>query len=61
MTESATRLADRSDAVPNDVWDAASAHFDEQRLAAVLLMIALTNFFNRINVAIKEPAGVRWG
>lgn len=61
LAESATRLADRADAVPDDVWEEAARHFEEQRLAAVVLMIALTNFFNRINVAIKEPAGVSWG
>ncbi|MEU9079006.1 carboxymuconolactone decarboxylase family protein [Kitasatospora sp. NPDC004745] len=61
LTESATRIADRSGrAVPQDVWDAAADHFDEEQLSAIILMIALTNFFNRINTTIEEPAGATW-
>ena len=63
LTEYATRLSDRArpDAVPDDVWDEAADHFDEAGLAAIILMIATTNFFNRINATIKEPAGTTWG
>jgi len=61
LTEAATRLADRSDAVPDPVWDDAADHYDEQQLAAIIVMIALTNFFNRVNATIREPAGARWG
>jgi alkylhydroperoxidase family enzyme len=42
-------------------WDEAADHFDEQGLSAIILMIATTNFFNRINATIKEPAGASWG
>ncbi|ORT56578.1 carboxymuconolactone decarboxylase family protein [Streptomyces sp. CB03238] len=58
LAEAATRLADRSDPVPDDVWDEAADHFDEQQLASIILWIATTNFFNRINVTVKQPAGV---
>ena len=27
----------------------------------IILMIAMTNFFNRINATIREPAGATWG
>jgi AhpD family alkylhydroperoxidase len=61
LTESATRLADHTgDAVPDDVWDAAADHFDEKELAAIITMIATTNFFNRINATIKQVAGESW-
>ena len=61
LTEVATRLADRSgDAVPDDIWDAAADHFDERQLAAIILMVAVTNLFNRINATIKVPAGANW-
>ncbi|WP_030244285.1 carboxymuconolactone decarboxylase family protein [Streptomyces sp. NRRL S-350] len=61
LTEAATRIADRSGkAVPDPVWDAAADHFDEEQLAAIILMIGLTNFFNRINTTIEEPAGTAW-
>jgi AhpD family alkylhydroperoxidase len=61
LTEAATRLSDRADAVPDEIWDEAADHYDEQGLAAVILMIATTNFFNRLNATIKEPAGATWG
>jgi AhpD family alkylhydroperoxidase len=61
LTEAATRLSDRGDQVPDEIWDAAADHFSEQELAAIILMIATTNFFNRINATIKEPAGASWG
>ena len=34
LTEALTRLADRPDPVPDAIWDAAAAHFDEPQLAA---------------------------
>jgi AhpD family alkylhydroperoxidase len=60
LTEAATRLSDRPDPVPDEIWDAAAACFDEPALAAIVLMIATTNFFNRLNATIKEPAGADW-
>ncbi|MFD7320636.1 carboxymuconolactone decarboxylase family protein [Streptomyces sp. NPDC059875] len=58
LAEHATRLADTSDAVPDEVWDAAADHYDEKQLAAIVLMVGLTNLFNRLNVTVKQPAGV---
>ncbi|MGW3950039.1 carboxymuconolactone decarboxylase family protein [Streptomyces sp. NPDC004752] len=61
LTEAATRIADRSGkAVPDGVWDEAVDHFNEEQLSAIILMISLTNFFNRINTTIEEPAGASW-
>lgn len=57
LAEYATRLADTADAVPDAVWDEAARHHDETALAAIVLSIAVTNFFNRINVTIHQPSG----
>jgi len=57
LTEAATRLADREDPVPDAVWDAAAAHFDEVQLAALLLDIASVNVWNRLNVATRQIPG----
>lgn len=57
LAESVTRLADRPDPVPDDVWDEAARHYDEEQLAALLLWIATTNVFNRLNVSTRQPAG----
>lgn len=63
LAEAMTRLADREDPVPDAIWDAAVAHFDERRLSALLYWIGMTNLFNRLNVATRLPAGtqVAWG
>ena len=60
LAESMTRLADRADAVPDEVWDEAARHFDEKQLAGLVLWIATTNLFNRVNVATKQSAGAVW-
>jgi AhpD family alkylhydroperoxidase len=57
LTEAVTRLADRPDPVPDDVWDEAAEYFDEKALAALLLEIGTTNLFNRLNLATRQTAG----
>ena len=44
----------------DQIWEEAAHHFDETGLAAIILMGATTNFFNRINRSINEPAGGTW-
>jgi AhpD family alkylhydroperoxidase len=57
LTEAATRLSDRADPVPDEIWEDAARHYDERGLAAIILMIATTNVFNRLNVTTRQPAG----
>lgn len=57
LAEAATRLSDRADPVPNDVWDEAARHYDEAGLAALVLAIAAINAWNRINVTTRQIAG----
>ncbi|KAA2259455.1 carboxymuconolactone decarboxylase family protein [Solihabitans fulvus] len=57
LTEAVTRLADRPDPVPDHVWDLAAKHFDQKELAALLLNIAITNAFNRLNAPTRQQAG----
>jgi len=59
LTEAATRLGDRTDPVPDDVWAEAARHYDEQGLASLVLNIAMINFWNRINVPTRQIAGRR--
>jgi AhpD family alkylhydroperoxidase len=56
LTEAVTRLADRSDPVPDEVWDVAAKHFDQQELAALLLNIAMANAVNRLNRSTRRQA-----
>ena len=57
LTEAATRLADRSDPVSDEVWDEAARHYDEPQLAALVVAIATINAYNRVNVATRQPTG----
>ena len=51
----------RTDASTNEeLWDAAAGCYDEKQLAAIILMIAVTNLFNRLNATIRQVAGA-WG
>jgi AhpD family alkylhydroperoxidase len=60
LTEAATRIQDGAPGVTDEIWDAAAAHFDEKQLSAIILDIAMTNFFNRINHTTREQAGQTW-
>ena len=57
LTEAATRLADRPDPVPDDVWDEAARHYDAAQLAALVLAIAAINAWNRLNVTTRQISG----
>ena len=57
LTEALTRIADRPDPVPDDVYAEARRHFDEPELASLILAIANINVWNRLNVATRQIAG----
>jgi AhpD family alkylhydroperoxidase len=60
LTDAMTRLADHPDAVSDGIWAEAAEHFDEAGLAALVSMVALTNFFNRVNTTLRvQPDS--WG
>ncbi|MEV4300405.1 carboxymuconolactone decarboxylase family protein [Microbispora rosea] len=60
LTEAATRIQDGAPGVTDEIWEAAAAHFDDGQLSAIILNVAMTNFFNRINRAVREQAGKTW-
>lgn len=60
LTEAVTRLSDRTDPVPDAVWDEAARHYDEEALAALVVQVAVTNVFNRLNVPTRQVPG-QWG
>jgi AhpD family alkylhydroperoxidase len=60
LTEAVTRLSDRADPVPDDVWNEATRHYDERALAALIIAIAAVNVWNRLNVATRQVAGSDW-
>jgi AhpD family alkylhydroperoxidase len=54
LAESMTRLSDRSDPIPDSVWDEAARHFGERELAFLVLGIATQNLYNRVNVTTRQ-------
>ena len=57
LTEALTRISDRADPVPDDIWNEADKQFDEAELATLILAIANINVWNRLNVAVRQPVG----
>jgi AhpD family alkylhydroperoxidase len=57
LTEAVTRLSDRTGAVPDEVWDEVTRHYNERALAGLLLAIATINVWNRLNVSTRQIAG----
>ena len=57
LAEAATRLSDRADPVPDEIWEEAARHYDEPALAALIVAIGLINFWNRVNVTTRQVAG----
>jgi AhpD family alkylhydroperoxidase len=57
LTEALTRIADRPDPVPDEIWNEAAAHFDQKQLLGLITTIAMINVWNRFNIATKQVAG----
>jgi AhpD family alkylhydroperoxidase len=61
LTEAATRLSDRTDPVPDAIFDEAAKHYNQQALAALIITIAGINAWNRLNVTTRQVAGAAGG
>jgi AhpD family alkylhydroperoxidase len=57
LAEAVTRLSDRPHPVPDEVWNEATQYYDEKALASLILWIAMTNVWNRLNVTTRQVAG----
>ena len=57
LAEAVTRLSDRPDPVSDEIWNEAARHYTEAQLATLVLWIAVTNVWNRLNVATRQVAG----
>jgi hypothetical protein len=52
-------MSDKDDPVPDEIWDEAAKYYDEKGLAALVVSIATSNLFNRLNVTTRQTA-VTW-
>ncbi len=54
LCEGMTRLSDRTDPLPDEIYDEAARHYEEQALATLIAGIAAANLWNRLNVATRQ-------
>ena len=57
LAEAGSRLADRGDAVPDEVWNEAAKHYNETQLGGITMTIATINFINRLNALTRQVSG----
>ncbi|GGY98354.1 carboxymuconolactone decarboxylase family protein [Streptomyces poonensis] len=57
LAEAGTRVADAAGGVGDEVWAHAAQHYDQEQLAALVLLIAFMNTANRLNIIAQQPAG----
>jgi AhpD family alkylhydroperoxidase len=57
LAEAITRLSDRENPVPDEVFQDAARHYSEQELGALVIAIGLVNLWNRVNVSTKQVPG----
>jgi AhpD family alkylhydroperoxidase len=57
LAEAVTRIDDREDPVPDAIWEEATRYYDEKAMAGLILWIATTNVYNRLNVSTRQEAG----
>lgn len=59
FAEAVTRVAERPDPVPDELWAEVTGVFSNTEISALLFTIGTINVWNRINAAIRQPAGKR--
>ncbi|MER7012187.1 carboxymuconolactone decarboxylase family protein [Saccharopolyspora sp. NPDC000359] len=57
LAEAGTRVATVPEGVGYEVWERAAQHYDEEELAALVVMISFMNMVNRLNIITRQPAG----
>ncbi|MGC5012047.1 carboxymuconolactone decarboxylase family protein [Streptosporangium sp. DT93] len=61
LAEEATRLCDRGETVPDEVWAQAERHYAPETLAALVVTISTINAWNRISVITRAVPGTLRG
>ncbi|WEB38288.1 carboxymuconolactone decarboxylase family protein [Streptomyces yunnanensis] len=57
LAEEGTRVADAGKGVSDEVWELAAKHYDEEQLAALVILVSFMNAVNRLNIINQQPAG----
>ena len=57
LAEEGTRVADAGTGVTDEVWAYVGKHYDEEQLAALVILVSFMNAVNRLNIISRQPAG----
>jgi AhpD family alkylhydroperoxidase len=57
LAEEGTRLADGHQGVSDNTWANVRKHYDEDQIGALVVLVAMINTWNRLNVIVRNPAG----
>ncbi|WP_440074187.1 carboxymuconolactone decarboxylase family protein [Streptosporangium sp. OZ121] len=57
LAEEGTRVADAAGGVGDEVWAHAAKHYDNEQLAALVILVSFMNTANRLNIITRQPAG----
>ncbi|MBF6361044.1 carboxymuconolactone decarboxylase family protein [Nocardia farcinica] len=57
FAEESARLADAHRGVSDETWAQVRKHYDDDQIAGLIMVVALINAYNRINVITRTPAG----
>jgi AhpD family alkylhydroperoxidase len=57
LAEEGTRVADAHDGVSDETWAHVRKHYDDDRIAALVCLVALINAANRLAVIVHQQGG----
>ncbi|MGW9497639.1 carboxymuconolactone decarboxylase family protein [Streptomyces prasinus] len=57
LAEEGTRLGDARHGVSDETWDRVRKHYDDDRTAALVALVALVNAANRFAVIVRQKGG----
>jgi AhpD family alkylhydroperoxidase len=57
LAEQGTRIADCAGGVTDEAWSHAAKCYDDEQLAALVMLVSVINLYNRMNVINRQPAG----
>ncbi|WP_284741307.1 carboxymuconolactone decarboxylase family protein [Amycolatopsis sp. RTGN1] len=57
LAEEGTRIADAHPGVSDDTWDRVRKHYDDERTAALVALVAQMNSANRLAVILHQKGG----
>ncbi|GAA3234268.1 carboxymuconolactone decarboxylase family protein [Streptomyces sp. XM83C] len=55
LAERGTRIADGAPGVDDELWARAAEHYDDEQLAALVMLVSFMNVANRLNVITRRP------